>query len=432
MQVTPTICLKRRLGAGGMGAVWVADHAALKTEVVVKFLADRLTEDPTSQARFAREAASAAQVKSPHVVQMLDHGVMDDGQPFIVMELLEGHDLAKEIRQRTLTPNEVAHLVEHVALALTRAHSKGIVHRDIKPNNIFLCDVGAATPFVKLLDFGIAREASQQQLTATGNLVGTPAFMSPEQLSGGDVRPASDLWSLGMVAFKALTGTNPFERPTVQETMGTVMYGETPVPSRYAPTLPPSIDEWFRHACARDPAQRFASAADMAEALWAALGVSKNVVSSPLAASGPISHSGSLTVPIGPTEPSTEGTLRSTVGSGSAAVSSSPAPRRIGAFAAVAGVGVVLGAFAVGIGVMLSSGGGAEPLELARGAPQLVLAAKSIRVVAPVGAEIAEQPTPPAAKEFPEPAATTKARVAPRTKAPGYKPKTDDDDGLGF
>lgn len=410
-EVTPSIRLKRRLGAGGMGSVWVADHAALRTEVVVKFLADRLVEDTTSQARFAREASAAAQVKSPHVVQMLDHGIMAGGHPFIVMELLEGCDLSQAIKRRRLSPAEVAHVIEHVALALDRAHAKNIVHRDIKPNNIFLCEVGSGSPFVKLLDFGIAREGDQN-LTTTGNLVGTPAFMSPEQLSGKPVDARADLWSLAMVALKALTGQNPFERPTIPETMGAVVHGDLPVPSALLPGLPAGVDAWFARACSRDPAARFASARELSEALWAAIDLPKTLRSSP-SASLPlaVAPAAATTVSITPIEPITEGTLRSTVDHPSLPPR---APRR-GPLAAAAVAAVVLAAGAYALGARRP----APPAALGRALPALATAAKKVGVVPPSAA-------PPASA-----APSSGPKRVPARPAPG-KPKGGDDDDLGF
>ena len=141
--VTSAIRLVRCLGQGGMGSVWIADHLALRTQVVVKFMAAELGASAEAVERFSREAAAAAQVKSPHVVQMLDHGITPEGVPFIVMEMLEGHDLGKHLEDRgRLTLTETAEIVAQVSKALVRAHERGIVHRDIKPENIFLCDVG--------------------------------------------------------------------------------------------------------------------------------------------------------------------------------------------------------------------------------------------------------------------------------------------------
>src|SRR5258708_6999220 len=152
--IAQSIRLSRPLGAGGMGSVWLADHLALETEVVVKFMHAQLGEDPTSRERFSREAVAASRVKSPHVVQTFDHGVTPEGIPFIVMERLDGEDLAHRIERGPVTLREMSSILTQVCKALARAHSVGIVHRDIKPDNIFLCEVGTDEPFVKLLDFG--------------------------------------------------------------------------------------------------------------------------------------------------------------------------------------------------------------------------------------------------------------------------------------
>ena len=157
MHVTPSVRLVCRLGEGGMGAVWVADHLTLATQVVVKFIATDLVSDPAVRDRFAREAAAAAAVKSPHVVQMLDYGTSED-VPFIVMELLEGEDLRRRMeRERTLPIKDVEAIIAQACKALGQAHTANIVHRDVKPDNIFLCTTADAEIFVKLLDFGIAK-----------------------------------------------------------------------------------------------------------------------------------------------------------------------------------------------------------------------------------------------------------------------------------
>jgi hypothetical protein len=274
MFVTPTIRLARALGAGGMGSVWVADHLALHTEVVVKFMAADLAWSADAVARFSREAAMAAQVRSPHVVQMLDHGATKDGRPFIVMELLDGCDLAKHLRVRggRIPLDEAAQIVAQVAKALARAHERGVVHRDIKPDNVFLCDHGTGELFVKILDFGVAKakQAGVSPLaggTESGAMVGTPYYMSPEQIFGSPVDLKTDLWSLGVVAYEAVTGARPFQASTVGALAIAIHSSPLPIPSALVPELPPAFDRWFARACARDPSERFGSAKELADAL---------------------------------------------------------------------------------------------------------------------------------------------------------------------
>lgn len=275
LAVTPVVSLRRQLGRGGMGSVWIAHHATLDTDVVVKFLATTLLADEPSRQRFAREATAAAKVKSPHVVQILDHGVMDDGTPFIVMEHLEGEDLSKVLKERRLTPVQVASIVEQVARALDAAHRHGVIHRDVKPANIFLTDVGARDPFVKLLDFGVAKTTQNQPLTTSGELLGTPVYMSPEQVTGQPLDARSDLWALGVVAYRCLTGKRPFNGDGVAAVAYQIVHAPIPAPSSVNPALTPAVDRWFAQACSRELAQRFGSARAMADSLWAAMDIQR-------------------------------------------------------------------------------------------------------------------------------------------------------------
>jgi serine/threonine-protein kinase len=268
--VTPSVRLVAPLGAGGMGAVWLADHLTLRTRVVVKVISgDILTDE--MRMRFSREAASAAAVKSPHVVQMLDHGVFD-GVPFIVMELLDGEDLRKRLdRARVLPVLEVDAIVEQTAKALAAAHRAGVVHRDIKPDNLFLCKTEEREMFVKLLDFGVAKTNDALDVTHTGAVVGTPYYMSPEQVRGERTDLRTDLWSLGVVAFEALTGTRAFDGASLGALALAIIDGSLPRPSQRNASLPRSIDAWFARACARAASERFASAKELALALHAAV-----------------------------------------------------------------------------------------------------------------------------------------------------------------
>ncbi len=276
LMVTSSVQLVRPLGEGGMGSVWLAEHTALHTQVVVKFIAADYADNLEALARFRREAAAASQVKSPHVVQTLDHGITPDGIPYIVMEHLEGRDLESHLGEVGLmTPREVVEIVTQLCRALEKAHVAGIVHRDIKPSNIFLCDAGDGGVFVKLLDFGIAKGANVPKLdngTRTGAMMGSPYYMSPEQVvAAKDLDFRTDLWSVGVVAFEALTGRRPFEAETVGALAIKIHSEALPLPTQKNPNLPGAIDAWFSRACARSPQERFASAKELAEQLALAL-----------------------------------------------------------------------------------------------------------------------------------------------------------------
>jgi serine/threonine-protein kinase len=219
-------------------------------------------------------------VRSPHVVQVLDHGITPERVPYIVMEYLEGRDMRARIVQRQrLDLDEVEHIVTQVCKALSRAHEKGIVHRDIKPENIFLCDHGGDETFVKLLDFGIAKGIETiGPGTRTGALMGSPFYMSPEQLVGAKtIDHRTDLWSLAVVVYEALTGGCPF----VAETLGAmtlVVFAEArPRLSAARPDLPPALDAWFYRATAKDPDARFASAKDLRDAFAAVVAGARGV-----------------------------------------------------------------------------------------------------------------------------------------------------------
>ncbi|MBI2388369.1 MAG: serine/threonine protein kinase [Deltaproteobacteria bacterium] len=274
MYVTPNIRLAREIGGGGMGRVWLADHLALRCSVVVKFVSPEYAANEEALQRFSREAAAAAQVKSPHVVQTLDHGVTADGLPYIVMEHLEGRDLRAALEQcARLTPQDAASIVGQIAKALGRAHKRGIIHRDIKPENIFLCDHGEEM-FVKLVDFGIARGVEAGGLaTASGMVIGTAPYMSPEQLMAKPLDARTDLWSLGVVAFEVLTGALPFPGDTIAAVTLSIFQAPRRKPSEAYPALGPAFDAWFERACATDPDDRFASAAELADAFVAAANV---------------------------------------------------------------------------------------------------------------------------------------------------------------
>jgi serine/threonine protein kinase len=299
--VSKHVRLLRELKRGGMGSVWVADHLALQTQVAVKFMAAMIADDAAAIARFAREATSAAQIKSPHVVQVHDYGVTPDGTPFMVMELLHGEDLSTRLKREGALPFEsVAQVVLQVCRVLGRAHALGIVHRDIKPSNLFLIDADGEV-FVKVLDFGVAKMGDDGggELTTTGVMVGTLVYMSPEQLlSAKTVDHRADLWSLAVVAYQATTGELPFKRDDGLGALCRALEeGAFARPSTCVADLPPAVDAWFKRAFEPRVEARFGSAKEMFEALHRAMGRSSVPMSAPsrgLAARSAQSADGSM------------------------------------------------------------------------------------------------------------------------------------------
>ena len=256
--------LVRLIGRGGMGAVWEGRHASLGTRVAIKFIDTEYAESEEARTRFDNEARAAATIQSKHAIQIFDHGVTDDGKPYIVMELLVGEPLDARIDRLTrLTLGDTTRILRQVARALARAHEKGIVHRDLKPENIFL----VRTPddddeIAKVLDFGIAKfkkidgqSASGGAMTSstkTGAVIGTPFYMSPEQARGlREIDHRSDLWSMGVIAFKCVCGVLPFEGVSVGDLLVKVCTAPAPAPSSLVPSLSPAFDAWFPRDASR-------------------------------------------------------------------------------------------------------------------------------------------------------------------------------------
>jgi len=259
-----------------MGSVWKAQHVELSTPAAVKLIDPLMADSDEALVRFKREAQAAATLRSPHVVQVLDYGV-DQGTPYIAMELMEGESLAQRLkRQGRLTLEATATVLTHVARAVGKAHEIGVVHRDLKPDNIFLVPY-EDDEMAKVLDFGIAKRTGTGSLggpeTRTGSLLGTPHYMSPEQASGRkEVDHRTDVWAIAVIAFECLTGKRPFADETLGGLVLAICTEQPPVPSSLAP-VPPGFDEWFARGTAKDAAHRFQSAKEQAAELCEICGV---------------------------------------------------------------------------------------------------------------------------------------------------------------
>jgi serine/threonine-protein kinase len=291
--------LVRLIGRGGMGTVWEGRHSSLGTRVAIKFIDAEYADSQEARARFDNEARAAATIQSKHAIQIYDHGCTDDGKPYIVMELLVGEPLdARVDRLKQLPLAETTRILRQVARALARAHERGIVHRDLKPENVFL----VRTPdedeeIAKVLDFGIAKfkkvdgqtGSGVSSSTKTGAVLGTPFYMSPEQARGlREIDHRSDLWSMGVIAFKCVCGVLPFEGVSVGDLLVKICTTPAPVPSMLVPSLPTSFDAWFARALEKDPARRFQSAGELSDALADATGLSVKRAGSVSPTSDPI------------------------------------------------------------------------------------------------------------------------------------------------
>jgi formylglycine-generating enzyme required for sulfatase activity/serine/threonine protein kinase len=270
--VNPRVKLVKRIGEGAMGEVWLAEHLTLKQRVAVKFIAgDRVKDDPAAHDRFEQEARAIAQIKSPHVVQVLDFGTTQS-VPYIVMEHLDGSTLAAWLGLiGKMSLAQTVSVVVQVSKALHVAHKLGIIHRDIKPANIFLVDEPAdyeAEQLVKVLDFGIAKSNEMREgLTTPGMVMGTPEYLCPDQVI--DSREAdiqTDLWALAVVAYYALLGQHPFTGRTLGQLVGALVRRDYPRPSTVRSDVPAALDGFFERAFAREPERRFTAAAELATA----------------------------------------------------------------------------------------------------------------------------------------------------------------------
>jgi eukaryotic-like serine/threonine-protein kinase len=258
-----------RLGSGGMSNVYKATDLILERTVAVKVLAEHLSDDERFIARFRREALAVAKLIHPNIVQVYDTGV-DDGRHYIVMEYVEGRSGAQILqRQGPVGPEIAAEIGVQGCAGLDYAHRRGIIHRDVKPGNLMVVGgpVGGGEMTVKLTDFGIARAIEQTRITQVGSVVGTAAYLAPEQVRGDEATPATDVYALGVVLYQFLTGRLPYEGSSLAE-LAVRQQNEKPLPpTTYNDAVPETLGAAVLRALEGDPSRRYASAEELASGL---------------------------------------------------------------------------------------------------------------------------------------------------------------------
>jgi len=407
----------RVLGAGGMGMVVAATHLQLDERIAIKFLLPEALRNPEAVARFGREAKAAVKIRGEHVARVIDVGTFENGAPYMVMEHLDGRDLAALIHERgPLAPTDAVDAVLQACEALAEAHALGIVHRDLKPANLFMVRRPDGTPCVKVLDFGISKitaaTGADHSMTKTSAVMGSPLYMSPEQMTASrNVDPRADIWAIGVVLYELLTGRVPFSAETLPEICGLIL---TAVPSAirdFSPAVPDGLQLVVQRCLEKDRARRFANVSELANALAPfgsratsrsveriarILGASSSLDAMPLSGPAPVATN------YGPSTQSNWGQTRPS--------RSSAVPL----LAALGGLVVLLGA--VGAFLFLRGKGGAEPGPVASSLPAI----EAVPVAAPV--QPAAAPLVVEAVSAAAPSAAPARPAAPNAAAPIAKP----------
>lgn len=408
------------IGQGGMGAVYEAHHLRLQKRVAVKLMNRTMAKSGEALARFHREASVASRIGHPHLVNVMDFGASDHGEPYLVMEFLEGEDLDRRIRRAGRVPLATAvEITRQVASALGVVHAKGIVHRDLKPANVFLVQVPGEPDFVKVLDFGVSKmKTAGTKLTADCNAVGTPKYMSPEQASASndEVDHRADQWALACIAWEMLSGSAPFDAADVNALFYQLINFPPAPLSASAPELPAAVENVLLRALSKRPADRYPSVREFARALQAAaLGTWSELTPMPFACvQSELARQ--LVADAIPGGVLVEG--RPQDGSAPAA---KPRGRRLG----LATVGLAVGLLVSGAGLLLANARTAT----SGGAPTVTTAPATAPVVTalPIG-----PPTSASRGKSPVPT-TPKTAPRPRTKAPrlGATPDPFSDESRG-
>ncbi|MGI6394050.1 MAG: serine/threonine-protein kinase [bacterium] len=258
----------KKIGEGGMGNVYLAEHEILKKKVAVKILHFQQSKRNDSLERFKREAIAASNMGQANIVDVTDFGYTEEGNAYFVMEYVEGPSLAEVIKNEKKLPLEyVVSVASQIAVALYSAHGKGIIHRDLKPENILITEKDGITPFIKIVDFGISKIVSDdvsrkdrpRTLTKSGSIFGTPEYMSPEQAGGNSVEPASDIYSLGIILYEMMTGKIPFSDDNYMKILHKHQYEFPQIPSLLNPAIPPDMDSLIMKCLEKKPFNRYDS-----------------------------------------------------------------------------------------------------------------------------------------------------------------------------
>ncbi|HEY8039599.1 MAG TPA: serine/threonine-protein kinase [Polyangiaceae bacterium] len=432
----------RVLGQGGMGAVFAAQHEILGQEVALKLLLAEALREPEAVKRFLNEARAAAKIHGEHVVRVLDVGLLEDGRPFISMELLEGQDLGAILEKNgALQPTVAVDFLLQAMEAIAQAHALGIVHRDLKPSNLFLTARPDGTSVIKVLDFGIAKAAggdpNLQAQTSTRAMMGSPLYMSPEQIRSAKSADAqSDVWALGAVGYELVTGSPPFDGESLGELLLAIVERVPPPAHHRNAGVPPGLGDVLARCLERDRAVRFAGVAELAAALApfasqqgaasaeriaATLARMRNRTGSLPDASAGLASSPRL--PPGGVTPSSVNRVAAVSTNDSWAGSPSPPvarPTRVALFLVLGGVGL-----AAGIGAVALVARGHAPSTVA--APPPTAPATPAPTVAPSAstapAPTVESPPPSPSASAPPVASSPPARPAtparPGSRTPG-------------
>lgn len=401
----------RVLGAGGMGMVVAATHLQLDERVAIKFLLPEALRNPEAVARFGREAKAAVKIRGEHVARVIDVGTFENGAPYMVMEHLDGRDLAALIHERgALASTDAVDAVLQACEALAEAHALGIVHRDLKPANLFMVRRPDGTPCVKVLDFGISKlnaaAGSDHSMTKTSAVMGSPLYMSPEQMTASrQVDARADIWAIGVVLYELLTGRVPFSAETLPEICGLILTATPSAIRDYSPAVPETLQVVVQRCLEKDRERRFPNVSELANALapFGSRATSRSVerIARILGASSaleamPLSGPSPAPTNYGPSTQSNWGQTRPN--------RSSAAPL----VAAVGGLVVLLGA--VGAFLLLRGKGEVEPAPAAS-TPAMAVEATPVTAPAPVAlaAAAASAATPVAAPGVAAPVAAPSA-----------------------